>query len=218
MSSAAVPAKDPQRASAATSALSAPTRIVAAFSGTRGLLVKILLLGAANALAAWAAAVLADRGRWPALVGLVLATLAIDAIYLGSRTVPAKFLVPGTIFLVAFQVAPILYTVNVAFTNYSTGHILSKAEAIQGIESHSLQPPENGQTYSMAPARDASGSLVLVLVADNGDTFVGTKKGLKPVPRDTVGVAGGAITSAKGYKLIKGPGLFSLDKELNAFT
>jgi arabinogalactan oligomer/maltooligosaccharide transport system permease protein len=218
MSSAAVPAKPP-RASAATSALSAPTRIVASFSGTRGLVVKVILLGAANALAAWAAAVLADRGRWPAFVVLVLATLAIDAVYLArTRTVPMKFLVPGTIFLVAFQIAPILYTVNVAFTNYSTGHILSKAEAIQGIQSHSLQPPDNGQTYAMAPARDAGGNLVLVLVADNGDTFIGTKKGLKAVPRDSVGLAGGAITSAKDYKLIKGAALFGLDKELNAFT
>jgi arabinogalactan oligomer/maltooligosaccharide transport system permease protein len=201
--------------------MSAPTRLVASFSGTRGLVLKLILLGLSNALAAWAAYVLADRGRWPAFVGVVLATLAIDAVYLAPRrTVPLKFLVPGTIFLVAFQVAPIIYTVNVAFTNYSTGHIIAKPEAVQSIASHSLQPPANGQTYAMAPAHDAAGALVLVLVADNGDTFIGTKQGLKPVQRDavTVDAATGAVTGAKGYTLVKGADLFALDKTLNAYT
>jgi arabinogalactan oligomer/maltooligosaccharide transport system permease protein len=220
MTSAAASAAEPPRASAATSALAAPTRLVAAFSGTRGLAVKIVLLALANALAAWAAAVLASKGKWPAFGVLLAATLAIDAIYLARRkTVPLKFLVPGTIFLLAFQVAPIVYTVSVAFTNYSTGHILSKSQAIEGIELNSLQAPPNGQTYAMAPARDSSGGLVLVLKADNGKTFVGTKKGLKAIPTSSVTTdANGAITGATGYTLLKGAALFGLDKQLNGYT
>jgi arabinogalactan oligomer/maltooligosaccharide transport system permease protein len=220
LTSAAVPTAEPPRPSAASSALAAPTRLVAAFSGTRGLAVKVTLLATANALAAWAAAVLFDRGRWPAFGVLVAATLAIDAIYLARRrTVPLKFLVPGTIFLAAFQVLPIIYTVNVAFTNYSTGHILSKSEAIRGIQASSLQPPENGQTYAMAPARDASGNLVLLLVADSGATYIGTKDGLKPIPKSSVHTdATGAIASAEGYKLVKGAELFALDKVLTSYT
>jgi arabinogalactan oligomer/maltooligosaccharide transport system permease protein len=216
----AAPAAEAPRASAATSALSAPTRIVAAFSGSRGLAVKIVLLALANALAAWAAAVLASKGKWPAFGVLVVATVAIDAIYLARRrTVPLKFLVPGTIFLIAFQVAPIVYTVSVAFTNYSTGHILAKSQAITGIELNSLQAPPNGQTYAMAPARDAAGDLVLVLKADNGKTSIGTRKGLKPIPPGDVKTdANGAIIAATGYKLITGPALFTLDKVLNAYT
>jgi arabinogalactan oligomer/maltooligosaccharide transport system permease protein len=220
VTSPAVPAAEAPRASAATSALAAPSRLVAAFSGTRGLAVKVTLLALANGLAAWAAAVLADKGRWPAFGVLVAATLAIDAIYLARRrTVPLKFLLPGTIFLAAFQVAPIIYTVDVAFTNYSTGHILSKSQAIPAIELTSLQAPPNGETYAMAPARDSSGKLVLVLVADDGRTFVGTRKGLKPIPKDSVNTdSTGAITAAEGYKLVRGPELFALDRELNAYT
>src|SRR5205823_2641892 len=112
VSSAAVPAPPPPpRPSAGVAALSLPSRLVASFSGTVGLTVKIVLLSLANGLAAWAGVVLADRHRWPALGALIGATLAIDAVYLARRkTVPLKFLVPGTIFLLAFQVAPILYT------------------------------------------------------------------------------------------------------------
>ena len=135
MTSAAVPAAEPPRASATASALAAPTRLVAAFSGTRGLAVKVVLLALTNALAGWSASVLADKGRWIPLGVLVAATVGIDAIYLARRrTVPLKFLVPGTIFLLAFQVAPIVYTVRVAFTNYSTGHILTKTQAIRGSD------------------------------------------------------------------------------------
>ena len=75
--------------------------------------------------------------------------------------------------MIAFQVIPIFYTVNVAFTNYSTGHILSK-RAIVGIKGNSLAPPPDGKSYLMA-ARDADGALVLLLVdEDTGNTFVGT--------------------------------------------
>ena len=45
---------------------------------------------------------------------------------------------PGTIFLLAFQVLPILYTFSVAFTNLGDGHRGSKEEAIAAIERESL--------------------------------------------------------------------------------
>src|SRR5690242_20494358 len=116
-------------------------RAIAFFSGTVGLVVKVVLLGLMNALAVWAATVLADREKWPAFVVLLLTTIGIDAVYLVSRNraVPLKFLIPGLVFLTAFQIAPIIYTVNVAFTNYSTGHILTKGQAVLAIQQNSLQ-------------------------------------------------------------------------------
>ena len=149
------------------------------FSGPVGVATKIALLSAANAIALWAEIVLIGRHRWIPVLVLALATLAIDAIYLTQhRAIPAKFLVPGTIFLLAFQVIPVVYTINVAFTNYSTGHILSKPQAIAGIKSNSLTEAENGKTYTMAASRDKAGHLVLVLLdEDTGKTYVGTSSG-----------------------------------------
>ena len=66
---------------------------------------------------------------------------------------PAKFLIPGTIFLIGFQMIPIIFTINVAFSNYSTGHILTKSQAIEAIKINSLQPPENGRQFDIAPAQ-----------------------------------------------------------------
>jgi arabinogalactan oligomer/maltooligosaccharide transport system permease protein len=205
---------------ARTAAWSWPSRLVAAFSGTPGLVVKLALLAAVNGIAVWAAVILADRGKWPALAVLAGTTAVIDVIYLSKRAYPAKFLIPGTLFLLAFQVIPIVYTINVAFTNYSTGHILTKSQAIEQIKQVSLEPPPNGQSYAMAPARDASGNLVLVLVdSDTGARYVGSPEGLKPLPRDSVQVNGdGVVVGATGYELVKGNELFTLDKQLSTFT
>ena len=51
----------------------------------------------------------------------------------------------------------------------------------------SLEPSANGKSYVMAPARDAKGDLVLILVdEDNGAVYVGSQKGLAPLPRASV--------------------------------
>ena len=212
-------AEVPARATFAQTAMALPSRAAPFFSGPVGLGIKILLLGLMNAVAVWAAIVLADEGKWPAVAVLVVTTVLIDVAYLARRALPLKFLIPGTLLMLAFQVVPILYTVNVAFTNYSTGHILSKDEAIVGIQGNSLAPPPDGKSYLMAPARDADGELVLLLVdEDSGDTFVGTTEALTPIERSSVEVDELGIAGAQGYTIVKGPELVALDRELTAFT
>jgi arabinogalactan oligomer/maltooligosaccharide transport system permease protein len=191
-----------------------PSRMIAGFSGTTGLVVKLVLLSLVNAIAGWAAIVLARDGKWIAFFVLLAATVTLDAVYLGKRAVPLKFLVPGTVFLLAFQALPIVYTVNVSFQKYAVGHIITKDEAIHSIEENSLAQPADGKTYVMAPAKDASGKLVLLLVEDqSGDAFVGSPDGLEPLPKDALKLDDtGLITGAQGYGIIGN--LASVDREL----
>jgi arabinogalactan oligomer / maltooligosaccharide transport system permease protein len=196
-------------------------RAIAAFSGSVGYAIKLSLLGAANALAVWAAFVLISHSRWLVLGVVVAATLIIDWYYLLPRTwtLPAKFLIPGMVFLVAFQIVPILYTVSVAFTNYSTGHILTESQAVATIKVNSLQPPANGRQFDIAFARDSSHKLVLIL-HEEGSTkvFVGTPKGLTPLARSDVTLdPSGLPTAAKGYTLITGSALFALGDQLTNY-
>jgi len=198
-------------------------RAIAAFSGLPGQIIKLAFLAATNGLAVWAAYVLADRKHWVALPILIAATAAIDIVYLAPRkwTLPLKFLVPGTIFLLAFQIVPIVYTIEVAFSNYSTGHVIGKADAIKAIQVNSLQPPANGRQFEIAPARDASGKLVLILHDDaSGAVYVGTNKALTPLAKADVTISKdtGQPTAAKGYTLIKGAELFAMDAQLKAFN
>jgi arabinogalactan oligomer/maltooligosaccharide transport system permease protein len=216
-STAATPERRP-RASAGTVAWSLPTRAVAAFSGTPGLIVKIVLLALVNALAAWGTTILVLDEKWIAAGVLVVTTLLIDAAYAARGAVPLKFLIPGLALLLAFQVIPIVYLVNIALTKYSTGHILTKSEAVAAIKTNSLSPPPDGKSYLMAPARDSEGNLVLLLVdEDTRATFVGTREELEPLAKSDVTVGPDGITAASGYKLIKGNELFTLDRQLGSY-
>jgi arabinogalactan oligomer/maltooligosaccharide transport system permease protein len=224
MSTTAVPHEPPRvsRLSAATAvAWSLPARLIAVFSGPVGLGIKIALLAAMNGLAVWAGTVLAADEKWVALAVLVAATVAIDVIYLvPHRSVPLKFLVPGTVFLIAFQVVPIVYNVNVGFTNWSTGHILVKSEAIEGIQRNSLSQPADGASYVMAPARDQDGDLVLLLVDEaTGKPYLGTPEELRPLDEGAIRVSElGLIESAPGYRIVKGAGVLAIDEQLAGFT
>src|SRR6476659_123911 len=154
MSTHALP-QQPERQAMATAALSVPSRMVAAFSGPVGLAAKIVLLCIVNAIGVWAAVVLVDHSKWIALAGLVIVTVAINVVYFLPRAIPLKFLLPGTFFLLAFQVVPVLYTIDVAFTNWSTGHILVKSEAIAGVKRNSLE--ESGRQVLLDGARADEG-------------------------------------------------------------
>jgi len=148
VSTSAVTSPAPSRLTAASSAArSLPSRAIAFFSGPVGLGVKVTLLALMNALSVWALVVLVDHKKWPAVAVLVAVTALLDLIYLSARrAIPAKFLVPGTVFLVAFQIIPVIYTVQVAFTNYSTGHLLTKPQAVTQVLQNAFEPSANGRT------------------------------------------------------------------------
>jgi len=186
------------------------------FSGTVGLVIKLVFLGAVNALGLWAAGVLLTDDKWISGVLVLAATGAIDLVYFGpwKNAIPLKFLLPGTVFLLSFQVIPLISNVNIAFTNWSTGHNLTKNEAIAAIEENSLTPPPNGATYTMTPARADNGDVVLLLVNEStGKPYAGTQDGLTPLKPSDVTIENGTITKAEGYETVKGQELLTIDEE-----
>ncbi len=192
-------------------------RALPAFSGTTGLVIKLVLLAVVNAIGLWALVALLADESWIAALCVLAATLAIDAVYLlpVRGLIPLKFLVPATVFLIGFQLIPIIYNASVAFSNWSTGHNLTKEEAIQTIEEASLAQPANGAFYTMTPARDESGNLTLLLVEEgSGKTFAGNEDGLEPLAASDVTMANGAISGAEGYHVLQGDELAGIDEQL----
>ena len=137
--------------------------LISRFGGTPALILKIIVLAALNGVAIWALPTLITSGAWVMLAVLVVATLALDFIMLGKHYVPAKYVIPGAILLTVFQLIPIIFTVSIAFTNYSTGHIGTRESAIQQIEANSLSETEDAAQYSLLLLRDPSDELVLGL-------------------------------------------------------
>ncbi len=153
-----------------------------------GLLLKLLFLGVVNGLSLYAVLTLLPLREWTPLVVVVLATAVIDWVYLSSRRIPLKFLIPGTIALLIFQVYPVLYTGYIGLTNYGTGNVLNERQAIDRIISDSITVPEDAVRYQSTPLVDDAGELALLLTDPDGDVFLGTEDGLAPLEEgDIVG-------------------------------
>lgn len=165
-----------------------------------GLAVKIVLLGLVTAIAIWAAFPLIDDHAWTGLAILAGATIALLYLYLTPRHIPAKYLAPGTLFLIVFQLFPVAYTVSTAFTNFGDGHRGTKTEAVQAIQSASVTQVPGSQTYALTLATTRNGALVFLL-ADDGKVEVSTAKGLTELKGASVDSAG-RVTAADGYTIL----------------
>jgi arabinogalactan oligomer / maltooligosaccharide transport system permease protein len=124
---------------------------------TSGWIIKILLLGVADAIAITGLVMAIDHEAWGYVAVLGVSLVALNAIYLPRRFVPMKYLFPGLFFLTVFGIYPVLYTAYASTTNYGTGHVLSKSQAIDQIQSQSVQPVEGATRYDITPMKDATG-------------------------------------------------------------
>jgi arabinogalactan oligomer/maltooligosaccharide transport system permease protein len=182
-----------------------PDRVPRPSTGLAGLSAKILLLGVVAAIAVWGAFPLISGHAWVALGVLGAVTALIFYVYLSPRRIATKYLLPGTLFLIAFQVIPVLYTVSTAFTNYGDGHRGSKQDAVVSIQSASVRQVPGSVAYGLSVATTgdpATGDLVFLLVDPSGKAYAGDKDGLHPLDPGRVTVTFGRITAAPGYTLL----------------
>ena len=135
-----------------------------------GLITRILFLGVIDALAVWAGTHLVTSSNWLALTWLIITTVIINVVYFWKRTRASRWLLPGTILLVIFQIYPVMFTAVAAFSNYSTEHFLSREEAMQGVLLSYVQPVENSPEYSVRAIR--RGNELGLLIVDPGTNAV----------------------------------------------
>jgi arabinogalactan oligomer/maltooligosaccharide transport system permease protein len=107
-------------------------------------------------------------------VFLLIALILIAVTYLTSVSIPLKFFLPGILFLTAFVLAPILYTVAMSTVKYQTGNYISKTEAIDRINLLAIAPDEAGTTFDVVTGK--TGSEIAILASDpvNKSYFLST--------------------------------------------
>jgi arabinogalactan oligomer/maltooligosaccharide transport system permease protein len=174
---------------------------------TTGMFVKIALLGLVLAIAIFGAFPLIEQQQWLGLALLIAVTAVIFWVYLSPSRIPAKYLIPGTLFLLAFQVFPVLYTMSTAFTNFGDAHRGSKQDAIQAIEGASVQKVEGSTDYRLTVATTGdpvTGDIVFLLTdPDTKQSQVGTSDGLEPLPPEGVQLSpSGNVIEAPGYTIL----------------
>jgi arabinogalactan oligomer/maltooligosaccharide transport system permease protein len=182
---------------------------------------KIVLLGLVAAIALWAVFPLVRAHAWLAVGIEALVTAAIFYVYLSPRRLPAKYLIPGTLFLVAFQIVPVLYTASTAFSNFGDGHRGTKADAITSIQTASVVEVPGAPEYTLSVATKgdpATGALVFLLVDADGKAYLGDRDGLHPLSTDQATVDSGRIAAAEGYTLLNLGEASARSKDITEFT
>lgn len=163
----------------------------------RATIIKVVSLGLLDALAFYAAFVLAFTSEWALAGGVVVTALAINVIYLKRGWLPAKYLIPGTIFLLIFQVYAIIYSGYVAFTNYGDGHVGSKESAIEALIDKSLVRVPDSPAYGLVIVEQL-GELSFLVTDPQGEALLGNEEvPLRPVA--DAEFAGDRAIAVNGY-------------------
>mgnify|MGYP001317768531 CR=1 FL=1 len=165
-----------------------------------GFYVKLVLVMLVNAMGVYGIMACIPLEKWGVLAFLVVTLLVVDYVYFSKRAIPAKYLVPGLIFLAVFQIYVMINTAYVAFTNYGDGHNDAKGPAITQIMKTSDRRVEGTPTFPVA-ILDKDGQVAFAVV-DDGVARVGTaEEPLADAPDATVD--GTRVTAVPGAGLMR---------------
>ena len=118
----------------------------------------------------------AENSSWAVLALLVISTLLINWAYLNPRAQASRWLTPGLVLMMVFVLYPVLYTTYVSFTNFQTGFLLTKDQAIERLEEVSIRTDESGQLLDMAVYRNDANELGLLLTGEGFEPYLGTPR------------------------------------------
>lgn len=172
----------------------------AAGGGWKVVLVKIVALGIIDALAVYSILVLVQSEQWvPAAVVLAVTAFA-NWIYFSRGHLPAKYLIPGLIFLFVFQIFAAGYTGYIAFTNYGTGHNSTKESAINALMLSAQERVPDSPAYDLTVVEQLGQFSFLVTDPDGDVLLGGEERPLEPV--DNAEMDGGKAVSVPGYNTL----------------
>jgi arabinogalactan oligomer/maltooligosaccharide transport system permease protein len=189
---------DPTRKDAESSRSKRAGRIADhASGGVVALLVKITLLAVVDAIAVYALFILFLKQDWLIFAIVVLGTAAINIIYFSKRMLPAKYLAPGLVFLLIFQIFVIGYTAYISFTNYGTGHNSTKEDAVTAlIQSAQYRVPDS-PTYGLTIVEQL-GTYSFLVTDPDGDVSIGNDESPLSEVSDA-DLSGGKAVALPGY-------------------
>ncbi|MCA0251097.1 MAG: ABC transporter permease subunit [Actinobacteria bacterium] len=177
-----------------------------------GFIVKLILVGLVDALGVFVILAAWRAESWWILGFMVLALAAINYTYFTNRhTLPLKYILPGLVFLLAFQVFVIFYTGYIALTNYGDGHNLTKDQAVASLLAQNERRVEGSAAYPLTVLLRGD-ELGFAIVDDSGVRVGTADEPLQPAP-DAV-VAGGKVTEVPGFEVATPQDVFSRQSEI----
>lgn len=155
-----------------------------------------------------------QMGYIPLGIVFVLIIALISFAFFVPKAHMFKWMAFGLAAWLLFSIFPIFYTVYNAFTNYGDGHLISKEQAIQQIESETYLPADSRTFVSWIAYKGSGDDYLLWVKDDAGETMMArmVKSHEDPKTFDVVsgkyGIgeidADGAPLSIEGYKRLSG--------------
>ena len=165
----------------------------------RGTLIKILLLGLVDAGIGFVLFLLVAKEQYAFSIFIAVITILVNWIYLRRGGLPAKYLAPGVLLLLFFQVYVVFFSGYISFTNFGTLHNGSYVEALDAIQQAAVAPIEDATEYEIKVARNADGDLIFLAVdAAAGKVFAGGANYAKNPFRE-ITAADGLVKDEAGY-------------------
>ncbi len=126
-----------------------------------------------DAVVVWAAIVLAADGAWLFFAALLIGAGFVNWVYFWPGTRALRWITPGLVLMTAFLIVPIIYTFYISFTNWATGNLLQKPQAIEIIEGRSFVDADApGELFDLHVYQDGD-ELRLLLVGSEGELIFG---------------------------------------------
>jgi arabinogalactan oligomer/maltooligosaccharide transport system permease protein len=183
----------------------------------RWLIFKIALLAIVDAIAVFAVFVLFLHNEWLVLALVAAVTILINWIYFSRKQIPAKYLTPGILLLIVFQIFTLVYTGYIGFTNYGTGHNGSKDQAVASLMRSSLVRVEDSPTFDVTVVERVGELGLLVTDPTDGDVAVGTN--LQPLePVDDATMEGGKAVALEGWTTLTFADVLSRSNDIEALA
>lgn len=191
----------------------APRMIDTQPRSVRGILVKIAILAVVDAVAVYALFILFLQQEWLVFALAAAVLLLINVVYLRKGLLPAKYLLPGVLFLAVFQIFVVVYSGYIAFTNYGDGHNSTKQDAIDAIVLTSQQRVPDSPTYRLT-VLDQLGIPSFLVTNPDGEVFVGGEDRPLERVRDFDEDSTGKATGLAGYTTLTFQDLISRQREI----
>ncbi|MBB6062699.1 maltose/maltodextrin transport system permease protein [Thermosipho japonicus] len=142
-------------------------------------IIGYLLLALFNAFSILGALFLFSRGFYELSITFFVLIVLIDYFVLNSRAYPYRYMIPAVILLFILVLYPIAFTIKTAFTNYGTGHIMTRQEVLDRLLTDPVYTyvPDNAKSYDYQifvryDGIDPTEDFKMIVVNENGEKYI----------------------------------------------
>ncbi|WP_457099040.1 ABC transporter permease subunit [Microbacterium sp. P5_E9] len=187
----------------------------AAGAGWKVWLVKIVSLSVIDALAVYGIFLLLAQGDWLTPLIIAVVVVAVNFVYLWPGLLPAKYLTPGILFLLVFQIFLIVYTVYISLTNFGSGHNSSKDDAVNALLLQSQSRVEDSPAYPVK-ILEQGGAFFFLVTDEDGQAQLGGAE--DPLAEVDATMDGGQAVAVDGYTTLDFSGILANQTEIAALA